>query len=88
MTIYLVDIEQVVHTCPVHPDGHPYDVRRTVVDVIPGGPCRAPVTVRCGEQTIQLPCRRHEPAKRQCGACRGIVTERTITTRTPNGTAV
>ncbi|MCM0677537.1 hypothetical protein NCC78_23025 [Micromonospora phytophila] len=81
MTIYLVDIEQVTHSCPAFADPHPFDIRRTVVDVIPGGPCRAPVTVRCGGQTIQVPCRRHEPAKRQCGACRVIVTERTITTR-------
>ncbi|MTK02446.1 hypothetical protein [Micromonospora sp. CP22] len=87
MTIYVVDIEHTIHTCPAQPEPHPYDVRRTVVDVIPGGPCRAPVTVRCGGQTVQIPCRRHEPAKRQCGACRVIVTERTITTRTPNGTA-
>ncbi|MEV5820422.1 hypothetical protein AB0L22_14740 [Micromonospora haikouensis] len=84
MTFVIIDIEHVVHTCPEHPNGHPYDIRRTVVDVIPGGPCRAPVTVRCGGQTVQIPCHRHEPAKRQCGACRVIVTERSITTRTPN----
>ncbi|MEV7232294.1 hypothetical protein AB0M79_35635 [Polymorphospora sp. NPDC051019] len=79
MTIYLVDLERVLHTCPAHPEPHPYDIRRTVVAVIPGGPCRAPVTVRCGAQTVQIPCHRHEPEKRQCGACRVIVTERTIT---------
>lgn len=84
MTILLVDIEQVTHACPNHPDGHPYDIRRTLVDVIPGGPCRAPVTVRCGTATVQIPCHRHEPVKRQCGACRTIVTERAITTR-PSG---
>ncbi|MGS2613644.1 hypothetical protein ACVCAH_03795 [Micromonospora sp. LZ34] len=82
MTIYLVDIEQVTHTCPAHDGPHPFDIRRTLVDVIPGGPCRAPVTIRCGNTTTQIPCHRHEPAKRQCGACRVIVTERTITTRT------
>ncbi|PWU43205.1 hypothetical protein DLJ46_32700 [Micromonospora globispora] len=82
MTIYLVDIEQVTHTCPAHEEAHPFDIRRTVVDVIPGGPCRATVTVRCGGQTALIPCHRHEPAKRQCGACRVIVTERTITTHT------
>ncbi|MGK5441828.1 hypothetical protein ACSNN7_08395 [Micromonospora sp. URMC 105] len=81
MTIYLVDIEQIMHTCPAEPEPHPFDIRRTLVDVIPGGPCRAPVTVRCGGQAVQVPCHRHEPAKRQCGACRVIVTERTITTR-------
>lgn len=85
MTIYLVDIVQTLHICPTEPDPHPYEIRRTVVDVIPGGPCRAPVTIRCGKQTVQIPCHRHEPAKRQCGACRVIVTERTITTRTHTG---
>ncbi|MEV1145192.1 hypothetical protein [Micromonospora sp. NPDC049799] len=83
MTIVIVDIVQVLHTCPAEPEPHPYDIRRAVVDVIPGGPCRAPVTIRCGNTLIQIPCHRHEPAKRQCGACRVIVTERTITTRTP-----
>ncbi len=81
MTIVIVDIEQVLHTCPAEPEPHPFDIRRTVVDVIPGGPCRTPVTIRCGQVTTTIPCRRHEPAKRQCGACRVIVTERTITTR-------
>lgn len=81
MTIVLVDIEHVTHTCPAHPDPHPFDTRWTVVDVIPGGPCRAPVTIRCGDTTATIACRRHEPAKRQCGACRVIVTEHTITTR-------
>ncbi|WFE51456.1 hypothetical protein [Micromonospora sp. WMMD1155] len=83
MTIVLVDIEQVTHTCPAYPDAHPFDIRRTLVDVIPGGPCRAPVTIRCGDTTALIPCRRHEPVKRQCSACRVIVTEHTITTRQP-----
>ncbi|SBT41821.1 hypothetical protein [Micromonospora narathiwatensis] len=87
MTIYLVDVEQVIHTCPAHAEPHPYDIRRTVVDVIPGGPCRAPVTIRCGQMTATIPCHRHEPAKRQCGACRVIVTERTITNHHPAGVA-
>ncbi|PWU55779.1 hypothetical protein DLE60_27365 [Micromonospora globispora] len=82
MTIYLVDVEQIIHTCPADPGPHPYDIRRTLIDVIPGGECRAPVTIRCGDTTTQIPCHRHEPAKRQCGACRVIVTEHTITTRT------
>ena len=87
MTIYLVDIEQVIHTCPAYAEPHPYDIRRTVVDVTPGGACRAPVTVRCGNTITQVPCHRHEPVKRQCGACRVIVTERTITTHHPTGVA-
>ncbi|MFG1954336.1 hypothetical protein [Micromonospora sp. NPDC048830] len=84
MTIHAVDVVHILHTCPGEPEPHPYDTRRVLVDVIPGGPCRAPVTVRCGGQTVQIPCHRHEPATRQCGACRIIVTERTITTRTHN----
>ncbi|SCL16767.1 hypothetical protein GA0070616_1111 [Micromonospora nigra] len=81
MTIVIVDIEQITHVCPAHADPHPVDTRRTIIDVIPGGPCRTPVTIRCGDTVVQIPCHRHEPAKRQCGACRIIVTERTITTR-------
>ncbi|TDC75864.1 hypothetical protein E1193_24785 [Micromonospora sp. KC606] len=82
MTIHTVDVVHILHTCPAEPESHPYDTRRTLVDVIPGGPCRAPVTIRCGQVTTTIPCSRHEPAKRQCGACRTIVVERTITTRT------
>ena len=81
MTIYLVDVEQVIHTCPGEPEPHPYDTRRVLVDVIPGGPCRAPVTIRCGQVTTTIACHRHEPPHRQCGACRIIVTQHTITTR-------
>jgi hypothetical protein len=83
MTIHVVDIEQVVHTCPAQPEPHPYDIRRTVVHVIPGGPCRTPVTIRCGNTTTQVPCGRHEPTNRQCPACRIIVTERSISTVNP-----
>jgi hypothetical protein len=79
--MHLVTIEQVTHTCPAQPEPHPYDIRRTLVHVIPGGPCRTPVTIRCGKATTQIPCHRHEPAERQCGACRVIVTEQSITTR-------
>jgi hypothetical protein len=87
VTIHVVDIEQVTHACPGEPDPHPYDIRRTVVHVIPGGPCRTPVTIRCGQVTTTIPCHRHEPADRQCGACRIIVTQHTITTRTLAGEA-
>ena len=50
MTIYLVDIEQVTHTCPAFADPHPFDIRRSV-DVIPGGPCRAPAVLPLPEVT-------------------------------------
>ncbi|MER7460944.1 hypothetical protein [Micromonospora sp. NPDC126480] len=82
MTIHVVDIEHTTHTCPAWPgEPHIYDTRRTVIHVIPGGPCRTPVTIRCGSVTTTVPCYRHEPADRQCGACRLIVTQHTITTR-------
>jgi hypothetical protein len=82
MTIHVVDIDYTTHTCPAYSDEpHPYDTRRTVIDVIPGGPCRTPVTIRCGDVTATIACHRHEPADRQCGACRIIVTQHTITTR-------
>lgn len=81
MTIHVVDIDHITHTCPAHTGPHIFDTRRTVIDVIPGGPCRAPVTIHSGDTTTQIPCYRHEPATRQCGACRTIVTEHTITTR-------
>ncbi|MGK5738507.1 hypothetical protein [Micromonospora sp. URMC 103] len=81
MTIHVVDIEQVTHTCPAHVEPHPFDTRRTVIHVIPGGPCRTPVTIRCGQTTTTIACYRHEPADRQCGACRTIVTQHSITNR-------
>ncbi|MEU9513057.1 hypothetical protein [Micromonospora sp. NPDC048169] len=80
MTIHVVDIQHFTHTCPAWPDEpHPYDTRRTIVDITPGGPCRTPVTIRCGQVTTTIACHRHEPADRQCGACRLIVTTRRIT---------
>jgi hypothetical protein len=81
MTIHVVDIEHITHTCPAQPEPHPYDTRRTVIAVIPGGPCRTPVTIRCGNTTTELACGRHRPANEQCGACRNIVTQHSITTR-------
>jgi hypothetical protein len=87
MTFHIVDIVQVTHTCPGQPGPHPFDIRRTVVHVIPGGPCRTPVTIRSGDTVTQIACGRHEPVDRQCPACRVIVTERTITTVNPDRVA-
>jgi hypothetical protein len=81
VTIHIVDIEQVSHTCPADPTPHVIDTRRSIVHIIDGGPCRNPITVHCGTTTATIPCGRHEPADRQCGACATIVTEHTITTR-------
>jgi hypothetical protein len=87
MTIHLVDLELIAHACPAQDEPHPYDIRRTIVDTIDGGPCRTPVVIRCGDTTTQIPCGRHEPVDRQCPACRVIVTERFIAFRTPDGAA-
>lgn len=80
MTFIHVDINQLTHTCPANSESHPYDVRRTVVAVLDGGPCRRPITVRSGDVEATIPCGRHEPYGRQCPACRTTVIERTITT--------
>jgi hypothetical protein len=79
VTIHVVAIHHTTHTCPADPDPHAVDTRRTVLAVIDGGPCRAPVTIRCGDTIVEIPCGRHEPRERQCGACRIIVTEHTVT---------
>ncbi len=81
MTIHIVDIEHVLHVSPANPEPHIVDTRRTLVHTIDGGPCRTPATIQCGTATVTIPCRRHLPADQQCGACRTIITERTITIR-------
>ena len=79
MTIYLVHIDQDTHTCPADPNPHPVHIRCQILAVVDGGPCRAPVTFRCGDTTATVACGRREPAQRQCPACRVIVTEQSIT---------
>src|SRR6266568_2485208 len=54
-------------------------IRRQILAVVDGGPCRAPVTFRIGDTTATVACGRREPAERQCPACRVIVTEQSIT---------
>ncbi|MFI5491360.1 hypothetical protein [Actinoplanes sp. NPDC051859] len=80
MTTYQVDIHHLTHTCPAFPDDpHPYDTRRTVLAVVPGGPCRQPVTVRSGDTTAVIACGRHVPRDQQCPACRITVIEHQVT---------
>jgi hypothetical protein len=79
MTAYLVDVHHLTHTCPADPEPHPYDTRRTIVAISPGGPCRNPITVRCGNKSAVIDCGRHEPADRQCPACTITVIEHTVT---------
>ncbi|GIH14698.1 hypothetical protein [Rugosimonospora africana] len=80
MTIYAVAVHHLMHTCPADPTPHPVSTTRTVVNVVPGRPCQTPVTIRCGHTTAVIPCGRHEPPDRQCGACRTAVTTTQITT--------
>ena len=80
MTFIHVDIHQFTHTCPGNPEPHPVDIRRTIVAVLDGGPCRQPITVHSGGATAVIACGRHESADRQCPACRVTVIERSITT--------
>jgi hypothetical protein len=83
MTAYQVDVHHLTHTCPANPDPHPYDTRRTIVAIAPGGACRRPVTIRSGDTTAVVDCGRHVPAEQRCPACRIIVIEHTVTfTRT------
>jgi hypothetical protein len=80
MTAVQIDVHHYTHTCPAEPDEpHPYDTRRTIVAVAPGGPCRRPVTVRSGDTTAVIACRRHVPRDQQCPACRITVIEHAVT---------
>lgn len=79
MSIYRVDEHHRTHTCPADPDPHPVDITRVIVHITEGRPCLAPVVIRCGDRTVSIPCGRHEPAHRQCSACRTVVTVGTIT---------
>ena len=82
MSIYLVHVDQDTHTCPADPQPHVVHTRRQMLAVVDGGPCRTPTTIRIGDTVATIPCGRHEPADRQCPACRVIVTEQSITTTT------
>ncbi len=74
MTHYIVSEQEILHRCPAWPEPHPYRVERTVLAVIPGGPCRSPVTIRVGNTTTTVPCGEHEPSDRQCVNCRTVIT--------------
>jgi hypothetical protein len=79
VTIYQVDEHHRAHICPADPQPHTITIERTIVHITDGGPCRTPVTIRCGNRTVVIPCGRHEPAHRQCAACRVIITTGTVT---------
>ena len=79
MTFVHVDIRHLTHTCPAEAEQHPYDTRRTVLAVVPGGSCRQPVTIHSGDTTAVINCGRHLPREQQCPACRITVIEHTMT---------
>ncbi|GAB1692792.1 hypothetical protein KRM28CT15_45950 [Krasilnikovia sp. M28-CT-15] len=79
MTAIQVDVHHYTHTCPADPEPHPYDTRRSVIAVNPGGQCRRPVTLRTGTTTVTIACGRRVPREQQCPACRITVIEHTVT---------
>jgi len=79
MTSIQIDIHHLTHTCPAETEPHPYDTRRTVLAVVPGGACRQPVTVHCGDITAVIACGRHVPREQRCPACRITVIEHSVT---------
>jgi hypothetical protein len=70
--IITVDLYETRHACPANPEPHTLTRQHSIVDITPGGTCRTPVTIRIGNQVRRVACRRHEPAERQCLACRPL----------------
>jgi hypothetical protein len=79
MTLYQIDIHHRTHTCPANPNPHPYDTRRTIFRMVPGGPCRRPVNVGSGDTSTVIACGRHLPADRQCSACQIVIVKHAVT---------
>ncbi len=79
MTAYQVDVHHLTHTCPANAEPHPYDTRRTIVAVVPGGRCRRPITIRSGDTTTVIACGRRMPRDQRCPACRITVVEHAVT---------
>jgi len=78
VTVYVVDVHQLVHTCPADRRPHPFATYRTVVEVIPAGPCLTPITLPGTDTTVDCKARRHH--HEQCDNCRITVQVRTVTT--------
>jgi len=74
MSIHLVAVQHQLHNCPSEQEPHPWSTTRTVVQTISGRPCLNPVTIRSGDVVAVVACGRHDPANRQCGNCRTIIT--------------
>jgi hypothetical protein len=79
VSVYAIAVHHLVHTCPANPDPHPIDTTRRIIHTAPGQPCRQPVTIHVGNTTVAIPCGRHEPYDRQCGACRPLITTVQVT---------
>ena len=77
MSVYVVDVHHQMHTCPGNRKPHPWDTRRTVVEVIETGPCLAPVTVP--GSAAQVDCKTVRRHHEQCDNCRITVQVRNIT---------
>jgi hypothetical protein len=80
VTIYLVDVHDLTHTCPADSEPHPYITNRRIVHVTPGRPCLTPVTVHPGPVSTVVDCHRVRPHGGQCVNCRTIITVRHHTT--------
>ena len=79
MSVYAVAEHHQVHTCPAESGPHSIHITRRILSVRPGRACRNPVTIRVGTTTATIPCGRHEPRARQCGACRTLITVTAVT---------
>ena len=77
MSVYAIAEHHHVHTCPTNPQ--PIHITRRILSVQPGRACQNPVTIRVGTTTATIPCGRHEPHARQCGACRTLITITAVT---------
>jgi hypothetical protein len=87
MTIHHVTVVHTRHRCPASAELHVIDTVRTVVMVIPGGPCKTPVRRQIGDTVRDLPCGRLLPAQRQCRACRNQVVTTNVTYVDPEADA-
>jgi hypothetical protein len=76
MTVHRVAQHLRMHTCPSHPDGHPWSIERRVVGITETGPCLTPVTRPGG---VSLPCARALPSEQRCANCTTVVHVRWIT---------
>jgi hypothetical protein len=71
MAIHLVEIfDKITHSCPADAEPHLVSYRQRVVTTTSTGECRKLVTIRVGTTSAHVDCGRHEPADKQCAACR------------------